>query len=232
MRLIVALLLTTLILAACGGDGAPTSAVSSDPTIDPNSVTATPNDFVEQQMATEEVDGEDGDGDDESVVIVTPQAVVEENAVPLPGTLVHDSQYVDENMGAVFDQIIFSRYGGGDNAPPVRLVVNQDGTYDINGEITGQVEPETVTRVDDILDEINFFGINTPMLGPGPDAINYRYVLTVYRGDDEMSIRAEDGFTPQPVMRLFGALMGIIADSDNTSSTADEPQQEEPTPSS
>jgi hypothetical protein len=229
MRLAISLLMMTLILAACGGDAAPTSAVSSDPTIDPNSVTATPNDFVEQQLATEEVD--EGDGEDESVVIVTPQAVVEGNDVPLPGTLVHDSEYVDENMGAVFDQIIFSRYGGGDNAPPYRLVVNQDGTYDINGEIFGQVDPSTVTQVDDILDEINFFGINTPMLGPGPDAINYRYVLTVYRGDDEMSIRAEDGYTPQPVMRLFGALMGIIVNSANTSNTAEQPQ-EEATPSS
>lgn len=228
MRLAISLLMMTLILAACGGDAAPTSAVSSDPTIDPNSVTATPNDFVEQQLGTEEVD--DG-GEDESVVIVTPQAVVEGNDVPLPGTLVHDTEYVDENMGAVFDQIIFSRYGGGDNAPPYRLVINQDGTYDINEEIFGQVDSTTVTQVDDILDEINFFGINTPMLGPGPDAINYRYVLTVYRGDDEMSIRAEDGFTPQPVMRLFGALMGIIVNSDNTSNTAEQPQ-EEATPSS
>lgn len=222
MRLAISLLIMTLILAACGGDAAPTSAVSSDPTIDPNSVTATPNDFVEQQMATEEV----GDGNDESVVIVTPQAVIEQNDVPLPGTLVHDSEYVDENMGAVFDQIIFSRYGGGDGSPPYRLVVNQDGTYDINGEIFGVVDAATVTRVDDILDEINFFGINTPMLGPGPDAINYRYVLTVYRGDDEMSIRAEDGFTPQPVMKLFGALMGIIVNSDNTSNPTEQPQEE------
>lgn len=216
MRLIASLVIMTLILVACGGGEAePTSAVSSDPTVDPASVTATPPDFVEQQLdelnATEEVVDEDG-----NVIIVTPQAIIEENDVPLPGTLVYDTEFEDENMAAVFDRIIFVRSGGGDNAPNYFLILNQDGTYELNKEINGQVDAGTVTRIDDIIDEINFFGINTPMLGPGSDSVNYRYTLTVERAGDELTLRAEDGFTPQPVMQLFGAIIGVIADSDNT----------------
>lgn len=214
MRLMVSLLIMTFILAACGGEAAPTSAVSSDPTIDPNSVTATPNDFVEQQLeelnATEEVDA------DGNFVIVTPQSEVRENAVPLPGTLAFDEDFVDENMDAVFTRIVFVRFGGGDDAPAYRLELNQDGTYELSGDIFGQVAGDTITRLDNMLDDINYFAIDTPMMGPGPDAINYRYIITVERGDDALTIRAEDGFTPQAMNRLFGALLGIIADSQNT----------------
>jgi len=212
----VSLLMMILILAACGGgDAAPTSEVSSDPTIDASTFTETPPDFIEQRQnelnATEEVIDEDG-----NIIIVTPQAIVQDGVVPLPGTLAYDPEFVDENMGAVFDRIVFSRSSAGGTSDPYRLVLFQNGLYDLNKEIVGQVNGSTVTRIDDILDEINFFAINTPMLGPGGESANYRYVITVERGDDQMTIRAEDGFTPQPVMKLIGALVGVIVDSSNT----------------
>ena len=214
MRLILSLVILSLMLVACGNEET-TGGVSSDPTVDASNFTPTPNDFEEQQAAefnaTEEVVDEEG-----NVIIVTPQAQVLEGMAPLPGTLVHDSEFVDENMGAVFDRIVFVRSGGGESAPTYLLKLKQDGSYELNRETLGQVDSETISRLDTMLDEINFFGISTPMLGPGAESDNYRYTITVERGLDEMTIRAEDGFTPQPVMQLFGVLLGIIADSENT----------------
>jgi hypothetical protein len=196
-----------LILVACdsgggdNGDAPPadngaTGGVSSDATHTPE-----PAGFV---------------ADDNSMIIVSPQVDLLEVNVPLPGTLVHDSEFVDENMGAVFDRIVFTRTGGGDNAPVYLLKLKQDGTYELNRESLGQVDNATVIHIDDILDEINFFGINTPMQGPGAESAKYRYAITVERGGDELTLRAEDGFIPQEVMPLFGALMGVITNSGST----------------
>lgn len=215
MRLMVSLLIMAFILVACGGgdsggnvDAPPSNNISTDGVSSDPTYTPLPAGFVPE---------------DNSFIIVTPQAQLLENAVPLPGTLVHDSEFVDENMGAVFDRVVFVRSGGGDNTPTYLLKLKQDGTYELNKETLGQVDPETITRIDDILDAINFFGITTPMLGTGNDPDKYRYSVTVERSGDEMTLRAEDGFIPQEVMPLFGALMGVITDSDNTMLVAETP---------
>lgn len=207
MRLMISLLIMALVLVACdsgggdNGDAPPADngskgGVSSDATYTP----------APAGFAT----------DDNSMIIVSPQAELLDVNVPLPGTLVHDSEFVDENMGAVFDRIVFTRTGGGDNAPVYLLKLKQDGTYELNRDTLGQVGNATVINIDDILDEINFFGINTPMLGPGGESAKYRYAITVERGGDELTLRAEDGFIPQEVMPLLGALMGVITNSDST----------------
>ncbi len=202
MRLMTSLLIMALILVACGNDATPepTSVVSSDATHTP-----VPDDF---------------NAEDNSIIIVTPQDQNVTDVVPLPGTLVYDAEYVDEEMDAVFDRVVFTRSGGGEGAPVYLLKLKQDGTYVLNHVTEGQVDAETITRIDDILDEINFFGITTPMISSVPNLDKYKYSITVERGGTSMTIHAEDGLIPQPVMPLFGALMGVITDTDNTSLTA------------
>jgi|GEM_PF-1877406 len=219
MRLIVSLCILSLVLVACGGDADP-NGVSSDPVQDTSGATATPNDFEEQianeNSATEEV------GADGNVVLVTPQTNVQQGEVPLPGTLAYDDEFESDNPDAVFDRIVFRRYAGGENALRYRIELYQDGTYELNRDILGQVDSEVVTQIDGILKELDFFAINTPMMGPGEDGQNYRYTITVERMGDELTINAEDGFIPQPFMRLIGALMAVIVDSPNTATTTDE----------
>lgn len=204
MRLMISLLIMALILVACGGDATPepTSAVSSDPTHTP-----IPDDFEEEAS-------------DNSIIIVTPQDQIFTDAVPLPGTLAYDGEFVDEEMGAVFDRVVFTRSGGGDGAPVYLLKLKEDGTYVLNHVTEGQVDAETITRIDDILDEVNFFGITTPMISSVPNLDKYKYSITVERGGTSMTLHAEDGLIPQPVMPLFGALMGVVTNTDNTSLTA------------
>jgi len=197
-----------LILVACGGDAAPTEAppateggVSSDATYTP-----LPAGFVPE---------------DNSFIIVTPQSQVLENTIPLAGTLVYDSEYVDDGADAVFDRVIFTRSGGGEGAPVYFLILNQDGTYELNLKTFGQVDAATVTRIDDIIDEINFFGISTVMVGSVQNPDKYRYAVTVERGGIEMTLNADDGLIPQPITPLFSAFMSLIADSENTAFPTD-----------
>ena len=208
MRLTVSLLIMALILVACGGGAATSEApppteggVSSDPTYTP----------AAQGAPTE----------DNSIIIVTPQSQVVENSVPSAGTLVYDSEFVDEGSDAVFDRVVFTRSGGGDGAPVYLLIINQDGTYELNFDTKGQIAPETVTRIDDIIDEINFFGISTLMVSSIPNPDKYRYAITVERGGTEMTLNADDGLIPQEITPLFGAFMSVIANSDDTAFTTD-----------
>jgi len=204
MRLMISLLIMALILVACGNDATPepTSAVSSDPTHTP-----VPDDF-------------DAEDDDNSIIIVTPQDQTSSITVPLPGTLEYDGEFVDEEMGAVFDRVVFTRSGGGDDSPVYLLKLKQDGSYILNHVTEGQVDAETVTRIDNILDEVNFFGITTPMTSSVPNLDKYKYSITVERGGTSMTLHADDGLIPQPVMPLFSALLGVAANADSTSLTA------------
>ncbi len=210
MRLFISLCILALILVGCGGNDAPQNDTSQEVNPEANaggvSSDATPIGFG---IGSE-------DETDNSIVLVTPQANRDQDRVPLPGTLAYDNEYIDENMGAVFDRIIFVRTGGGPDSSFYQLNLNQDGSYQLNSETLGQVDSATVINLDNILDDINFFGINTIMLGPAPETDKYRYTITVERGDDELTIRAEDGFTPQPFQKLISALMNVVINSDTT----------------
>lgn len=207
MRLIVSLCIVALILVACGGTEAPQDSGNPEGENDTTNISdATPEGFGIG----------DEDESDNSVVIVTPQAQVSGDTVPLPGTLVFDPEYVDENIDAVFDRIIFVRTGGGESSAFYELILMQDGSYELNREIFGQVDVATVASIDNLLDELNFFGINTPMLGAVPDTDKFRYAITVERSGDELTIRAEDGFIPQEFLRLISALMNVVLNANST----------------
>lgn len=200
MRLIVSLLILSFVLVACGGDAEPTASVSSDPT-----QTGVSSDPTHTPSADGEVDN--------GIVIVTPQTNIEQDQLPLPGTLTYDDEFSDDTADAMFDRIVFRRYAGPTDSPNYRLELYQDGTYELNIETLGQTDAETVARIDNIIRDVNFFAINSPMMGPGDDSQNYRYSITVERAGDEMTINAEDGFIPQEFSPLIGALMSVIVNS-------------------
>jgi hypothetical protein len=206
MRLMISLLIMALILVACGEDATPepTQGVSSDATHTPE-----PEGFQPEGEPTT-ID------DDNSFVLVSPQAPISDDVVPLPGTLAYDGGFVDEEMDAVFDRVVFTRSGGGEDSPVYLLKIKQDGTYELNFDTLGQVDASVVTDLDDLLDKINFFGISSPMVSTVPNPDKYRYAVTVERGTTSMTLHAEDGFIPQPVKPLFGSLMAVIVDSNNT----------------
>lgn len=213
MRFLASLVMIVLLISACtaGEDVPPTSSnvITSDATPDPSQMSPTPPDHSENiaatYSATEEVD-------ENGIVIVTPQSQVLENQVALPGTMVYDTEYEDLNPVKDFDRITFVRSGGGQGAESYLLKLYNDGKYTLN-DLEGTVPQATIAGINKILDDINFFAINTPMVGPSTETDNYRYTITVYQGTQELTVRAEDKFAPQEIMQLIGALTAVIIGS-------------------
>lgn len=207
MRFVVSLIILMLVLTACGGNDGGNASINTQVPVGP--ATSDPeNSLAATYAVTQEVNSE-------GVVVVTPQGQGGDFEVPLPGTLVLDNEYVDEGQSLVFDKLAFVRYSGPEGSEVLNFKLNRDGTYTLNDQ-PGQISTTIVTSVDDLLDEVGFFAIASPMLGPNIESGNYRYRLTVTRGGDELTINAEDGFTPNDVLRIFSTLMGIIVESQAT----------------
>ena len=193
MRSVIALLLISLfVLAACGSG----EVANETPEQNPDSQTV--DDPTPDEESTEE-----------AIVLVTLPASTPEGALPIPepGTLVA-SETEDPNMGLVFDRIELVRYGGPDGSERIEIVVNQDGSYSRN-EATGTITQDHVTEIDDLIDAMNFFGMQGAMLGPSSETDNYRWSMLVIRSDDERLVQAEDGFYPPEFQQLLAAIMRV-----------------------
>ncbi len=191
MRLWILLISLSIAIVACTGE-APAEGDTPVPQDTSNNVEPTPdpNDAV-------------------AVVTLTPMPEGDALEVPLPQTLVA-SETEDPNAALVFDQLIFVRYGGPEGTEPINLILQQDGSYTLNDQ-PGATTPDRVIQLDDLLDEINFFGMQGTLLGPNTDTEDYRYRITVIRADDERTLQAQDGFYPQELGRIFGQLLAITA---------------------
>lgn len=200
MRLIILLLIfSSLFLAGCGGGQAPTQ----DPA---NNVDAT----VPAEIAPEETELADLEPtQDPNFVVVTLPSGTEDFALEVgaPGTLVA-SETEDPNVSLVFDRMIFTRTSGPEGSERLQMELFQDGRYILNG-VQGQVPIETILSIDLKLDEINFFGMQGNMLGPSVEGDEYQYGLTVYRGDDELSVVSMDGMMPTEYEQLLAMLLDI-----------------------
>ncbi|MGB1286697.1 MAG: hypothetical protein ACPG7F_09215 [Aggregatilineales bacterium] len=140
-------------------------------------------------------------------VIVT-RAPLEEGALEVPpvGVLVA-SVTEDPEIDLVFDVITLRREGGIDEAP-IEIVLNQNGSFTRDG-VPGQITPADVTRIDDLIDEINFFGLQGTMMGPAIDEEDYRFVLRVERNGTARSITSQEGYIPPEYQRLLGAIFDV-----------------------
>jgi hypothetical protein len=123
-----------------------------------------------------------------------------------PGTLVA-SETEDPDAGLVFDRVFLLRTGGTAEAP-IRdeIEVFQNGQYRRN-ESTGVASTNRIARIDELIDSVNFFGLQGAMLGPSTETDDYFYRLTVERNGIERTIQSQDGFMPTEYMNLLGEIL-------------------------
>ncbi len=194
----ILLVLVMLVLAACGGGG------DTDDTGDAGEGEQTdiPSEGDEIPLDT----GEVTPTDNPYIVIVTPRSPEDEFAleVPLPGTLVA-SATEDPDAALIFDRIVLTRTGG-PTGETLEIELLSDGTIIRNG-VTGATTYERIIVIDDIIDELNFFGMQGALIGPGGDSEVYRYTIRVYRGDSNRMITAEDGYIPNEFQRLLSTII-------------------------
>jgi hypothetical protein len=124
-----------------------------------------------------------------------------------PGVL-SASETEDPERALVFDLLEFRRYGGGDPVT-IDIVLNQDGTFTRNGQ-AGTVSPETVIMLDNMLDEINFFGLQAQLRSLADDPSTYKYSLAITRAGLYRVIDSEDGYMPQEYIDLMVAILDNV----------------------
>lgn len=147
----------------------------------------------------------------EAFIIVTRNAEEEATsegalAIPAPGELVA-SETEDPEASLVFDRLTLVRTGtvqGNNIRDDIELY--QNGQYTRNG-ISGVAPPTTITRIDDLIDAVNFYGMQGTLLGPSTDNDAYLYRLTVERNGLERSIQSQDGFMPVEYITLLGEIL-------------------------
>lgn len=126
----------------------------------------------------------------------------------IPGTLIPPAT-ADTLAGTPFDRILFKRTGG-ITGQSLTVEILADGTYTRN-DASGQLSPEQVQQLTNILDQLDFFGIQGVFTAPGTGADVYQYSVTVDRGGASRMIDAQDGLTPSELMALFTVLGQIGA---------------------
>jgi hypothetical protein len=195
MRMTVFLTIMMLILGACGGDAAPTSAPTAQTSVDP---TAAPT--TEAVVPTQPPSGSP---------VVMERTLVYETGQPTlsaPGTLVAAAT-PDPDVGLIFDLIQFEQTGG-ITGETVTIELRGDGTLVRNG-VTGTISQDQVAFIDNMLDQMNFFGITGVFTAPGRGADLLYYTLTVERAGTSVTLRAQDGLIPPELGQLL-TLIGSL----------------------
>ncbi len=135
-------------------------------------------------------------------IIVTNQPEI------IPGTLIPPATE-DARAGTPFDRILFTR-SGGLTGQSLTIEIMADGTYTRN-DTSGQLPPDQVKALFDMLDRLDIFGIQGVFTAAGTGADIYQYSVTVDRDGDSRMIDAQDGLTPPELMALFTVLGQIGA---------------------
>jgi hypothetical protein len=198
-RNLCVILMGAVFLAACGGGttSAPTADTSSASTVQATaaSVGETPIvaatqpalATVEQQQRAFETD---------------------EAPLPVPGTMSAPTT-PDPEAGLIFDDIQLERTGG-IAGQTLTIQVRSDGTFTRDG-VAGTITPDQVTMIDNLLDQMNFFGLQGVFTAPGTGADVYNYEVTVNRAGSARTIKAQDGFIPPEMIQLLSLLSSLGA---------------------
>jgi emfourin len=123
--------------------------------------------------------------------------------VPPVGTMIAPVTE-DPDAGTMFDAVYLEQ-SGGFTGMPLKVEVHSDGRLVRDG-VVGSVTPEQVAEIDNIIREINFFGLQGQFepASTNPDA--YSYKISVDRGGSSRTINAQDGYTPEPLLKLINAV--------------------------
>ena len=194
-----------LLLAACGGS-------DSEPTSPPAEPSATPGegDANFEELAQNVLGG----GDDEGIVPRPTNTPPESDELPImpAGTLVVSVTEDPEYQGEIFDLIAF-RQTGGPTEMDYSFEITGDGRIVTNNNTEGLLSDFDINRLNDAINEINFFGLQGNMLGPAPSSQVYQYRLTIIQAERERSITAQDNFMPNEYKQFMGFIRTVVEQS-------------------
>ncbi len=128
--------------------------------------------------------------------------------LPLPGTLLAPATE-DPDAGVLFDSILYYQAREANNET-LTVEVYSDGRVVRNGA-TSSISQEQVMMLQQMLEDMRFFGMQGTFTAPGRNDDIYYYQVTVERDGAANSIAAQDGYTPPELLELFGVLSDLGA---------------------
>lgn len=239
MRLTGLSLLAMLLISACGSitSNQPPTATSA---IDPNVPTPAPGEFNPNPFATP-VEGGDGDGSggvgritgdspDNPGVSLTLEAFgapviasPDPNTTPFafaggagnvsePGVIVREATREPYTGDVVFDRVTVIRAGGPtDNERQIEILA--DGNVIINGNLARNIGPQGLAEVNALLQELDVFSLQGTFAAAATAPDDFVYVLSVVRGGESVSIRADDALIPDELAFTINQLFFIAEGS-------------------
>jgi hypothetical protein len=205
VRQLTLILFAALLLAACQGAPAPTATQASLPTAASlptnaplETATGIPPTATLPQASTPEPRA------------YNTQEAAANNEIPLPGTLVK-SATEDPNANIPFDSVELTR-SGGISGKKLTIQIASDGTLDRDGQKI-KLTSEQIKRINDQINQLNFFGLQGVFTAPGTQPDVYHYSITVGRGGEVRAIDAEDGFIPKDLQALIDLLLQLAQTS-------------------
>jgi hypothetical protein len=186
-------IISVFLLAACGGNPAPTA---TQPVVQAGTsavVDSSPTPINTPAPGTP----------------LVPERIYEtgQPTMPIPGTIVMAASTPDPDVGLIFDLIQY-RQTGGITGATIEIELRGDGTFTRNG-VPGTVAPDQVTFIDNMIDQMHFFDINGVFTAPGTGADVIRYSVTVERAGTSVGIDAQDGLVPPELAQLFSILSSL-----------------------
>lgn len=186
-RYLILTLICAVLLAACNGT-APTQPPL--PTVDPavNTNTTNPTAVVQATLPPP------------APTTGPREYATGQPTLPIAGTLIAPATE-DPDAGLVFDVVYFNRSGGiSGQALSLQILGNGSGIFN-GAAIT--VSPDQVTQLDNLIDQIGFFGLQGVFTSPGTSADIYTYDITVERAGSSRTITAQDGLIPSSLAQLI-----------------------------
>lgn len=187
MRLRFVILFIAGLLAACGSP-------TAEPTIPAGEQTAPEGATAQPPTA-------------EPTLPVPERRIVTDVPLPIPGTLVAAPATEDPEAGTVFTRILYEQ-SGGLTGQTLTIEVRGDGSVTRNGAASA-ITPAQVEQLNDILNQLNFFGLQGAFTAPGTGADIITYQVTVERAGSERTIVAQDGFIPPALGAFFTVLSAL-----------------------
>ncbi len=187
MRFGYVVLLIAGLLAACGSP-------TTEPTTPPNDQTAPESATTQPPTA-------------EPTLPLPERRIVTDVPLPIPGTLIAAPATEDPSAGEIFTRILYEQ-SGGIAGRSLTIEVRGDGTVTRNGAVS-TISPAQVEQLNDIINQLNFFGLQGAFTAPGTSADIITYQVTVERAGSERTIVAQDGFIPGP-LDAFLSVLGTL----------------------
>lgn len=183
---LILLLLSALVLSACGGNTA-TPTNTAPPPMTPETPTLEPTLFITSTT---------------SPIEILAQTVT----VPVPGTLA-----VPGGFGFVrdfsYDVINFTQTQV-QGSTTLTVLLQSDGTVTRDG-VVSQATPEQLQAIARMLGEMNFYSMQGQFTGADAGSSTFSYSLTISGDDGSRTIYAQDNLTPPELMNLFEALQTL-----------------------